>query len=246
MVTHPLYNNFTNSTEQEMLEDLIVESIKIYGMDMYYIPARRNSFDEIYYEDDQASYDTAYPIEIYIKNTDGFKGQGAFLSKFGLEIRDQAIFSIARRTFHAEITKEEPLILRPRERDLIYFPLNEKTFMITFVNKAPAFYQLGDLNLFDCTVELYEYSNESFNTGLPFIDSIQSNASFDAFHFAILSEDGFAIMGEDNTLIAMEEYIDIIDTTADPGQDNISIEEEIDIDDVIDWSEDNPFADGQY
>jgi hypothetical protein len=246
MVTHPLYNNFTNSTEQEMLEDMIVESIKIYGMDMYYIPMRRNSFDEIYYEDDQASYDTAYPIEIYIKNVDGFRGQGAFLSKFGLEIRDQAIFCIARRTFAVEITKEEPMLVRPRERDLIYFPMNEKVFMITFVNKAPAFYQLGDLNLYELTVELYEYSNESFNTGIPGIDSIQGNASFDAFAFAILSEDGFAIMAEDNTLIAMEEYIDIIDTTSDPGQDNISIEDEIDIDDVIDWSEDNPFADGRY
>jgi len=230
-----------------MLEDLIVESIRVFGADMYYIPMRRNSFDEIYYEDDQASYDKAYPIEMYIKNIDGFMGQGAFLSKFGLEIRDQAIFTVARRTFAAEITKEEPLIIRPRERDLIYFPLNEKTFMITYVNKSPHFYQLGDLNMYDMTVELYEYSNETFNTGIPTIDSLQENASFDAFDFAVLSEDGFALLSEDGvTLVSMEEYIEIIDTTSDPGQDNISIEDEIDIDDVINWSEMNPFSEGQY
>ena len=158
MVTNVYFNLYGQTSEQELLEDLVIESIRMYGQDMYYLPRKRNSFDGIYYEDSQSSFDIAYMIEVYMKSYNGFMGQDSFMSKFGLEVRDQFVFSIARRSFSLEITNPQPEILRPREGDLLYFPLNRKTFEIRFVDNKPFFYQLGELQMYDITCELFEYS----------------------------------------------------------------------------------------
>ena len=231
--------------EQEILEDLVVESIRIYGQDMYYLPRRRNNFDGVYYEDSVSSFDTSYLMEIYIKSVEGFQGQGSFLSKFGLEIRDQAVFSIARRTFANEVTKEESDFIRPREGDLIYFPLNSKCFEIKYVNDKPFFFQLGELQMYDVTVELYEYSNESFSTGIPEIDSLQENHSINVYDYGIVSDDGYILKSDDDRIIVGEEYAEILEQY-DPVRDNEEIDEEIDADDIMDWTERNPFAENNY
>ena len=131
-------------SEQLLLENLIIESIRIYGQDMYYIPRKLNNYDNVYGADDQSSYENAYSIELYIKSVDGFSGDGDFMSKFGIEIRNQVVFSVAQRRFNEEIG-EYTTQVRPNEGDLIYFPLNKKCFQIKYVNKFEMFYQLGAL-----------------------------------------------------------------------------------------------------
>ena len=125
MATNFFFNNFQASQEQLLLEDLVIEAIRIYGHDIYYIPRTLNNYDDVYGADDQSSYGQAYPMEMYIKSYDGFKGDGSFMSKFGIEIRDRVIFSVAQRRFSEEVG-EFTTQVRPNEGDLIYFPLNKK------------------------------------------------------------------------------------------------------------------------
>jgi hypothetical protein len=171
--TNFFFNNFGNSQEQLLIEDLITESIKIYGLDMFYIPRTTVSQDNIFNEDPNRRYDTAIPIEMYVKNVDGFGGEGDFLSKFNIQIRDQITFTISRRIFDQELGINQGLI-RAREGDLIYLPLNRKLFEIKFVEHEAIFYQLGSLQTYDLKCELFEYSNEKFTTGIADIDIIET------------------------------------------------------------------------
>lgn len=212
---------------------------------MYYIPRRLGKFDELYYEDTVSYFDTAYPLEIYVKSADGFGGQGTFMSKFGLEIRDQAVFSIARRTFAFDVTTDDTAILRPRESDLIYFPINRKCFEIKFVDNKPYFYQLGDLQMYDVTVELYEYSNEVFSTGIPEIDIMQTELSTNAYDFGFISENDEVLVASDGSIVVESEYEEVL-KQSDPLRNNEDIDVEVDDQDIIDWTEKNPFAEGQY
>ena len=131
MATNFYFNNFSASNEQGLLEDLIIEAIKIYGQDMIYIPRNIGNLDTLYTADDQSYYVQTYDVEMYIKSIDGFSGDGNFMSKFGLEIRDQVIFSISQRVFYNEIGYITNLV-RPMEGDIVYFPLNKKCFQIKF------------------------------------------------------------------------------------------------------------------
>lgn len=173
MATNFFFHNYQNSQEQLLIEDLIIESIRIYGLDMYYVPRTTVSYDNILNEDSNRSYGKAIPIELYIKNVDGFGGDGDFLSKFNIEIRDQITFTVARRVFEEEITTELDTLIRPREGDLIYFPLNKKIFEIRFVEHEAIFYQMGALQTYDLKCELFEYSNERMDTGIADIDSLE-------------------------------------------------------------------------
>ena len=204
MSTNFFINNFQSSQEQNLMEDLIIESIRFYGQDMYYIPRVINNFDEIYVEDDQSSYETPYSVEMYIKSVNGFSGDGNFMSKFGIEIRDQVIFSVARRVFNNEIGQftTQP---RPNEGDLIYFPLNRKCFQIKYVNQHEMFYPLGKLYTWELTCELFEYSGETLNTGIPEIDALQVKYDTNMYSFALLNNNGKLILDENGDLILMED-----------------------------------------
>jgi hypothetical protein len=241
MATNFYFNNFQNSQEQLLIENLIIESIKIYGQDMYYIPRVIMNKDDIYGADDISEYNRVYPVEFYIKSVDGFTGDGNFMSKFGLEIRDQVVFSIAQRVFYEEVGLDSNL-LRPNEGDLIHFPLNNKLFKIMYVNKFEMFYQLGALQTWEITCELSEYSSEKFNTGIPAIDSIQQNLSLNIFDWALLDEDGERILDENNDYIVMENFtLETIDALAD----NSFIQSETD--DFLDFTEKDPFSEnGTY
>lgn len=205
MATNFYFNNFTNSQEQLLIENLIIESIKIYGQDMYYIPRTTGSYDALYTEDDSPEYNGAFLVELYIKSIDGFQGDGDFLSKFGLEIRDRVTLTIARRVFAEEIGNANQLI-RPREGDLIYFPLNNKIFQIKFVEHEAIFYQLGALQTYDLQCELFEYSNETFNTGIPQIDQLDDDYQNNPIDSAFQLEDGVYLADENGDNFALETY----------------------------------------
>lgn len=172
MATNFFFNNFQSSMEQNLIEDLVVESIKIYGIDLYYLPKRVVNRDTVFREEELATFNIAHPVEMYIKNVDGFEGEGDFMSKFGLEIRDRITFTVSRRSFASEVLINEADLVRPREGDLIWFPLNRKMYKIQFVEHEAIFYQLGSLQTWDMTCELFEYNNETFETGIPDIDQV--------------------------------------------------------------------------
>jgi hypothetical protein len=242
MATNFFFNNFENSQEQLLIENLIIESIKIYGHDVFYIPRKPIDEDLLLGEDPLREYIRAIPIEMYIKNVEGFAGEGDFLSKFNLQIRDQITFSVARRVFSDEVdTQEVQALSRPREGDLIFFPLNRKIFEIKFVEHEPVFYQLGSLQFYDLKCELFEYNNEYFETGLPDVDKLMNNFSLNMNIFAILTETGLPITDEDGYTILQENY-DINEN--DVLATNDEIEEEADL--FIDFTEKNPFSESTY
>ena len=234
------FNNFGASQEQLLIENLVVESIRMYGHDLYYLPRTRLGDDKIYGEESFSEFNSQYFVEMYIKNVEGFAGQGDFLSKFNLEIRDQVTFTVARRTFNEEVGAYTAFV-RPREGDLIYFPLNNKIFEIKFVEHEAIFYQLGALQTFDLTCELFEYSNEVLNTGIPLVDDIQKVLTFNLSDFAITTETGLAIADEDMNDLVLESFS--IDTQ-DPISDNTELETEGDT--ILDFSEIDPFSEGSY
>jgi hypothetical protein len=238
MATNFFFNNFKNSQEQLLLENLVIESIKIYGEDMYYLPRTLVDQDLIYQSDSISQYNSAYMIEMYIKSVNGFSGDGVFMSKFGLEIRDQVTFSVAQRVFNDEV-QTFTNILRPNEGDLIYFPLNKKAFEIKYVENKEFFYQLGALQTYELTCELFEYSSEVFNTGIEEIDQIQTKFSLNIFDWAILDENGDRLLDENADYIVVEGYsAGQIDALAD----NEDLQTESD--NFLDFAERDPFSEG--
>lgn len=243
MATNFYFNNFQSSQEQLLIENLVIESIKIYGHDLFYLPRTRVNFDSLYTEDTVSKFISSYPVEMYIKNVEGFAGDGDFLSKFNLEIRDRVTFTVARRVFSDEVGGQEGIV-RPREGDLIYFPLNNKIFEIKFVEHEAIFYQLGALQTFDIVCELFEFSNEVFETGLSNIDNL-----YDKFTIAIQSyginyegQNGFndSLLAEDGAYLVTEGQ-EIGEKVID---DSSIIQNEAT--DFIDFTELDPFSEGAY
>lgn len=236
MATNFYFNNFQSSQEQLLLEDLIIEAIRQYGEDMYYIPRKLNNYDAVYGADDQSSYENAYPIEMYIKNIDGFQGDGNFMSKFGLEIRDRVIFSMAQRIFNEEVGTFTNQV-RPNEGDLIYFPLNKKCFQIKYVNKFEMFYQLGALQTWEVTCELFEYAGEKLSTGIPEIDILQKKFDTNQYSWAIKDQDGAILLDEEGNMLVLEgsSIDDLI-----PSAENDEIQRESDL--FVDFTAYDPFS----
>jgi hypothetical protein len=179
MATNPFFQNYDYRNTQELIDDLVIESIQVFGIDTFYLTRSLQAVDEILNEDDLPIFDEAYQFEVYVKSVDGFQGEGDFLSKFGLQIRDQVVFTVAIRTFERFVTRINPVKLRPLEGDLIYLPMNNKFFKIMHVEHESVFYQTGALQVFDLKCELFEYSNERFETGLDFIDHFYDNIKTD-------------------------------------------------------------------
>ena len=222
-----------------LIEDLVIESIKIYGLDCWYLPKRLINKDNIYGEDALSEYNKSYMVEMYVKNVEGFAGEGDFLSKFNVEIRDQITLTIARRTFEGEVQHFEYGYTRPREGDLIFLPLNNKLFQIKFVEHEPVFYQMGALQMYDLKCELFEYSNEKMNTGFQAIDDLESKYSDAMNTFAILTENKLEITMEDGYSLIRERFdLEVQDVLSD----NFDLQTESD--DFLDFSEADPFSEG--
>jgi hypothetical protein len=213
---------------------LIIESIRIYGHDLYFIPRSPIQIDKVLGEDPLREYNDAIPIEMYIKNIEGFAGEGDFLSKFNVEIRDQITLTIARRTFENEVQHFEYGYTRPREGDLIFLPLNNKVFQIKFVEHEPVFYQMGALQMYDLKCELFEYSNEKMNTGFEAIDDLENTYSDAMNTYSIMTEDELEIKMEDGYSLIREEEPTFIE--------NLDIQ--IESDDFLDFTEADPFSEG--
>ena len=240
MATSVYFNNYASSQEQNLLQDLIAESIKIYGNDMYYLPRSAVNYDTIYLEDTLREYKQAIFLEMYIKSVDGFEGDGTFLSKFNLEIRDQITFSVSSRSFFDEVTQAAN-IERPREGDLIFFPQIKRLFEITYTDKYALFAPLGSLPLFDLKCQMFEYNGEILDTGIMDIDDIQYNYSPTLNNFALLDESGKQLTTETGFSLIKESY-DI--NMTDPSADNDEIESEAL--EFIDFSERDPFSEGSF
>ena len=139
-----------STAEQNLYEDIVIEALRIYGQDVYYIPREIVSEDDIFNEDIESKFENAYLIEMYLENVDAFEGEGTVLSKFGLEIRDQATMIVARKTWE-KVTFGTGLN-RPKEGDLIYFTLTNTLFQIQFVEHEQPFYQIQKLPVYKLTI----------------------------------------------------------------------------------------------
>jgi len=162
-------------SEQKLYESIVIESLKMYGQDVYYLPRDIVSEDTILGDDITSSFNSAYKVEMYIENIDGFDGEGDLFTKFGVQIRDAATFVVARLRWSSTVGRRDNDInsIRPREGDLIYLPLSNSLFEIMHVEHEQPFYQLSNLPVYKLRCELFEYSSEAFSTSVADIDSIQ-------------------------------------------------------------------------
>jgi hypothetical protein len=179
MPTSVYFNNQSSSREQLLLEDMIIETIKNHGIDIYYLPREsRSELDELFGDDPVKSFSKAYAIEMYLESSNDFEGNQEFFSKFGLEIQKTARVTIARRTFEKHI----PASLRnvPKEGDLVYLPVQQKILEIKFVEEEKNFFQLGKSApyMFGLSLEVFKYNGELFSTGIVAIDSISNDRGY--------------------------------------------------------------------
>lgn len=272
------FNNYGFAREQDVVEDLILESIKIYGHDVKYLPRTLVKNDHLFGEDVLSKFQEAISIEMYLKSMEGFEGDGQFLSKFGLEIRDQIVLTVSRKRFDQVITSpklmtevgynlvfedgnnNEPsrqfltgdaateawvqegddylnTLNRPREGDLIYFPMMDKIFEVMYVDDRPVHFQLGRMQSYDLRCELYEYSSEEINTGDSAIDATEDQFSLNTLIYQFTLEDGSGIIkSEDGDSILQEFEM----TATAPAANNSFFQ--FQADSVLDFSESNPFS----
>ena len=230
------------TNEQRLIEDLVIESLKIYGHDIYYLPRTLVNEDSIFDEATLSRFDQAYPLEMYFDNIDGFEGQGDLFTKFGIEIRDQATFVLSKRRWEQMTSTTGgvfQLDARPAEGDLLFFPLTGSLFEIKIVEFQNPFYQLSKINVFKMQCELFEYSSEIFATGIKEVDNIYVEQSIDMLLYQFLLEDDTLLLQEDNSSIILEDYAL---TKASANTDNTNFILENQASDILDFSEVNPFG----
>jgi hypothetical protein len=184
MATNFYFNNFPSrlgngnavTPEQLLVEDLVIEALKIYGIDVYYLPrTTRDEVDYLFGEDTLKEYRTACPLEMYLENVTGMEGEGDFLSKFGLEIRDEITFLVSRLRFRYAVNG----YTRPREGDLIYIPMLTSIYEITYVeheSNQAMYYTLGrgrggNVYVYALKMKQYVFSSEIIDTGVAEIDN---------------------------------------------------------------------------
>ena len=236
------YFNPAYAPEASLYEDIIVEQIKAFGTDVYYLPRKLVKEDKLFGEDILSEFNDAYVIEMYYENESMGAGEADALSKFGLELRDEAKFQVARSRFVELISLDENLIssTRPNEGDLIYFPSQhrKKLFEITFVEEED-FERLHNIPVFTLTCKLFEYSNETLDTGITDIDIIEdthSTNTIDLYDF--LLEDGSGELVFENGFNMMQEEYSIDDIDKGSINDWLQLES----DGIIDFTDSNPFG----
>ncbi len=169
----PYYEGY--SGEQNLVQDLVDEQIKLFGSDIYYIPRtilKDNTLDDVIY----SKFESQFQVEMLLSNVEGFGEQSEFISKFGIRITDEVKFIVsARRWAESEEQYNPPLTVagRPNEGDLLYFPLTTDIYEIKFVERESPFYQFGKIQFIIMTAEIYEIGNDKINTGIEAIDEIE-------------------------------------------------------------------------
>ncbi len=200
MATNQYFKQKVRS-EQQLFEDLVIESLQMFGQDVYYLPREIVNKDKIFLDDVPSRFSDAYKVEMYIENTEGFEGEGDLFTKFGVELRDQATFIVSRKRWVQLVGKRlEVANFRPREGDLIYLPMSESMFEIRRVETETPFYQLKDLPTFRLQCELFEYSGEDFDTGVDTIQDVETEGSF-KYNLSLDSGGGRFIQGEKVTQV---------------------------------------------
>jgi len=242
MTVNPYFNQTTYASEQGLVQSLVDEMIQIYGQDVIYIPRNLQNFDQIYFTDDQSVYDTPITIEMLIESISGFNNapQDTIYSKFGMQVRSQITLAVSIDRFKTVIGTPYS-ISRPMEGDLIFLPIHQKLFQIKFTDNREIFYELGTLYSYRLTCELFEYSNETFNTGIPAIDILEQKFTTDELAYAVENEVGGLMTDEDGNYIISELY-DLIHI--DPLADNEELLKEADT--FVVFTEDNPFGEIEH
>lgn len=175
MALNPFFLQGSKS-EQGLIQDLINEQLKIYGVDVYYIPRQYIKTNTIIEEVVQSEFNNAYPIEAYVETYDGYDGAGTLLSKFGIQEMDDLVITISKERYENYISpliKDVPnikLSSRPKEGDLIYFPLGDRLFEIKYVEHEKPFYQLQKTYVYELRCELFRYGDEVIDTDIDEID----------------------------------------------------------------------------
>jgi hypothetical protein len=234
--TNFFFNNYNQVSEQRLLNDLTVEMIKIHGVDVIYCPRTTPNVDKLFLEDPTSEFNNAIHIEMYIKNFEGWQGEGDMMSKFGITMADQITFCVARSRFSEDIGSIYD-ILRPREGDLIFFPIPNAIFEVKFVEHESTFYQTGSLQFFELKCERFNYSDETIDTGVQEIDTVETKYSFATDGYRLETENSaYFITTEDGNRIIIEDYeTDTIDETTQ----NFFFENQ---GNLIDFSVANPFS----
>ena len=195
MATNVYFNPFPKNitSEQLLVEDLVIEAMQIYGMEVFYLPrTSRDQVDFLYGEDTLKQYTSAYTIEMYLEDVTGMEGEGDFISKFGLEIKDEVTLLISRKRFAATVPQK-----RPQEGDLVYVPLVQNFFEVTFVeheNNQAMYYTLGrgrgaNVYVYALKLKQFVFSNEIVETGILEVDE-QIRDAYPRTRISLLSGSG--------------------------------------------------------
>jgi len=270
-----VYFDTGTKPEQHLYEDLMIEQLKIYGQDVFYIPRTLVKEDNLFGEDTLSKFGDAYLIEMYFENVEGYEGEKEIMSKFGLQMNEDVTFVVARRRFEQLVAHDSNLIVktRPNEGDLVYFPKVKKIFEISFVDHDDPFYQIHNVPAFKLKCKTFEYSSEDLDTGITEIDAIETDNSLDQLVYQIsmeqsstttynegleledgtgnLEQEGSTdnLIGENETggdqivletgdYIIQEAYV--TDTIDENAMNNFF---ETQDDNIIDFTESNPFGD---
>ena len=255
-----------NDAEKTLHENLIIEGLKIYGHDVYYLPRTLVNQDLILGEDVASKFNSSYLLEMYFETTEGFQGERELISKFGLEIRDDTTLVLSKRRFEEHVASKATLTAtgRPNEGDIVYVPLLKSFFEIQFVEDQEPFYQLGNLPVYKLKVTRWEYANEEINTGIKRLDAVEDKYSLNEYNFRFQLE-----FGQENLTgrgsIALEDFHDYstgqpaflmneeftgaeVVQTQSPYAGNLDLNTEAGYDtvgtadDILDFTERNPFG----
>ena len=250
MPTNVYFDTGTTS-EQRLYEDLIIEQLKIYGQDVYYLPRKIANKDTIFGEDPASSFDDSYIIEMYVDNVDGYMGEQEIIKKFGLELRDDIVFTLSKLRWETLIKNNSDLTAeRPQEGDLVYFPTTNAFFEIQFVEHEQPFYQQSALPVYKLSCTRFEYSSERLDTGIAAIDSVEDSLTTDTmqFQFSLENETGSIVL--ESSIGAIDYLIneDFTMATQQPSDQGQAFETAAGTntsstaDDILDFSERNPFG----
>jgi hypothetical protein len=164
--------------EQGLIQDLINEQLRMYGVDVHYLPRKYLTEKKVLREVIESAFNDAYPLEAYIENYEGYGDNTTILSKFGIQALNELTITISKERFDTYIVpliKDKPNIklgTRPREGDLIYFPLGDRLFEVKFVEHEQPFYQLQKTYVYTLKCELFRYEDEIIDTGIDEVDDI--------------------------------------------------------------------------
>ena len=175
-----LYFSQKVKSEQNLYEDIVIESLKMYGQNCYYLPRDLVNEDSILGDDPVSSFNSSYMVEMYIENTEGFEGEGDLFTRFGVEIRDEATFIVSRRRWRDTVSRydNEITVDRPSEGDVIYLPMSKSFFQINHVEHELPFYQLQNVPVFKMRCQLFEYTGEDMDTGVDVLDDLEAKYAY--------------------------------------------------------------------